>query len=84
MLDCIDYYCIRLVLIPLLRRHSPYVTGINTITQEVLNYGSGKPNKPYVICHSFVCVVTRNPLPVTIGARDQDLNKRTEQTGVWT
>ena len=25
MLDCIDYYCIRPVLIPLLRRHSPYV-----------------------------------------------------------
>ena len=25
MLDCIDYYCIRPVLIPLLRRYSPYV-----------------------------------------------------------
>ena len=25
LLDCIDYYCIRPVLIPLLRRHAPYV-----------------------------------------------------------
>ena len=25
MLDCIDDYCIRPVLIPLLRRHSPYM-----------------------------------------------------------
>ena len=55
MFDCIDYYCIKPVLIPLLRRHSPYVnhyvcvigliflykTGINTTTQEVLSMALG-------------------------------------------
>ena len=53
-LMCLDeYYCIRPVLVPLLRRHSPYLkhclciglllykTGISTTTQEVLSMALG-------------------------------------------
>ena len=49
----LDYYCIRPVLVPLLRRHSPYLkhclcnglllykNGISTTTQEVLCMAPG-------------------------------------------